>query len=123
MRGTALGGPGVKASAGMALTNGLPTIASWTAPNDGQLHPFVICATLIVSSLETGGAVGFTAGAAASAQLFAGGKAAGTYQGPDAAGATSLSQGVLGPGQTVTVKQTSALTGGAASVFVVILGS
>lgn len=123
------GGPAtaqVKATtpaAGTALVNGTPTILTWTAPNDGNLHPVVVCAALHVTGLETGGAIAVTVSAAAGQPvtntIFAGGKAVGDYQGADSGVPdTNL---ILGPGQTVTVVQSSALTAGAALLRAQIL--
>ena len=121
-------GDSVKAStpaAGFALQNGTPVIITWTAPNDGKLHPVLVVAALDVTVAETGGAVGVTvaagAGLGVTNPIFAGGKGIGNYQGADSGVPdTNL---VLGPGQTVTVAQTSALTLGAATVFAQIIAS
>lgn len=107
--------------AGFALQNATPTIATWTAPNDGQNHRFAIIATQTVSSLETGGIVSvtFTApdGTASTHTLYPGGSAAGE---------TNPSTGftrVCKAGTAVSVVQSSALTVGAAVVWAEIWGS
>lgn len=108
---------------GFALQNGTPNILTWQAPNDGQLHVVVIEAALDVTLAETGGAIGVTAAAGAglgvTSTLFAGGKAAANYQGSDSG--VPDANVILGPGQTVTVAQTSALTVGAAVFYGAIL--
>jgi len=104
---------------GFALQNATPTIISWTTPNDNQKHPFVIVATINVTSLETGGQVNgnFTiAGVAAAPQLTAGGSAAGITN-PNYRG------GMADPNTVVSVTQQTALTAGAAVIFAQIMGS
>ena len=105
---------------GFALVNGTPTIISWTAPNDGNLHPFVITGGTHVTVAETGGAVHgawtLPDSTNASAGTDSGGRAPGGF------GWTSQS-GVIGPGQTVIVSQSSALTAGAATVWAQIYGA
>lgn len=102
-------------AAGTPLVNGTPSILTWTAPNDGQVHEFELVATLAVASLETGGAVGLTftfpGGGAAAPAVFTAGQAVGSFNG--SVGAKRL----VAPGTTVTLAQTSALTGGAATLF------
>lgn len=108
--------------AGFALQNGTPTIASWTAPNDGQLHRAMFFASLVISSGETGGAinVGFTApdGTVVAWGIFAAGQAAGYgyTQSP-------IVPAVVKAGTTVTISQGSPLTAGAAKLYAEIWGS
>lgn len=104
---------------GFTLQNGTPTILSWTAPNDGNLHRVFFIGSVDVSSAATGGAVTANVvppggGSPAVPQILAGGQAAGNHVGTNAA--------IVGPGQTVTVQQT-ALTGGAAVAWIEIWGS
>lgn len=108
-------------AAGFALQNATPGILSWTAPNDGKLHRFAVVSSIDVTSGETGGLVIVTyqppaGGFTPAQQVFAGGLGAGT-----APGATI--EGIAGPGTTVFVNQTSALTAGAALVWAEIWGS
>ena|SRR5215472_95885 len=103
-------------NAGFALQNATPTIISWSVPNDGNQHRFVIVATINVTLAETGGTVtgNFTiAGIATTPQLTAGGSAAGIVN-PNYRG------GICDPNTTVSVVQSTALTAGAAVIFVEI---
>jgi hypothetical protein len=104
--------------AGFALQNATPTIISWTAPNDGHKHRWLILCTINVTSAETGGIVvaSFTlAGVLSQPQLTAGGSAAqivnANYRG-----------GLCDPGTTVSIIQQSALSAGAATLFGEIWG-
>lgn len=108
-------------AAGVALTNGTPTILSWTAPNDGQLHQAVVVCNMDVTSAETGGDVtvnfdlpngtntGFT--------IMPGGQAAGFNFG--SAPQTSL---LVKAGTSVVIAQYTALTAGAATLWARIWG-
>jgi hypothetical protein len=104
--------------AGFAKQNGTPNILTWTAPNDGNPHSVIIFASETVTTLEAGGGIGdsFTAPGGgfqtATAAVFAGAKAAGTYHAEDMM--------VVGPGTTLTVFQGSALTSGACTVWLTI---
>jgi hypothetical protein len=104
--------------AGFPLQNATPNILAWTAPNDGSPHTVVVVGLLNVTVLEVGGAVGaaYTDPAgAATAALFTAGQAAGRhYQG---IGAGTPQMFVIAPGSTFTLEQTSALTGGAATLY------
>jgi hypothetical protein len=110
-------------AAGTALVNGTPTILSWTAPNDGQLHYFSLALCLNRTLATTGGAVGLTftvAGSAKAAALFNGTAGAGVdYSGDSPAFNLPLP---CDPGTTVSIVQTSALTAGAAAFVGAILG-
>lgn len=99
-------GPG-----GTALANGTPTFASWTAPNDGQVHRVVLFSDLIVTSTETGGLVNATytdPGGTARTQAV--------YAAALAAGYNRYGQGtfLIAPNSTFSLVQGSALTAGAA---------
>lgn len=104
--------------AGVALVNGTPTILSWTAPNDGQLHQVICFLDVNVSVAATGGAiqVNYTdpGGTAATLNPIGGGQGVGTHNGA----ATVL----VGPGSTVTVSQ-GALTVGAAKLYAQIFAA
>jgi hypothetical protein len=99
---------------GYTLINGTGNILTWTAPNDGALHRFTANGTQHVTSTETGGIiqVAFTApdGTASTFNLFAGGSGAGVTAGT---GSRHVQAGT-----TVTVSQSSALSGGAAKVWI-----
>jgi hypothetical protein len=105
---------------GFALQNGTPSIISWTTPSDGNLHRVTMFITWDVTSTETGGAFGMTwtapDGGAGALALSAGGSAAGAHT------PTPFSA-VCRAGTTVTLAQTSALTGGAATLWAEMWGS
>lgn len=107
--------------AGVALVNGTPAIITWTTPNDGLQHRVAVFGEVNVGSTETGGAIRLAytdpAGNAHNVTLTAGGSGAGL---------ASFGSGNLVCVQAntaVTVSQSSALTGGAATVFAEIWGS
>lgn len=108
-------GPG-----GFALQNGTPTILSWTAPNDGQVHRYLTFGNTIISSAETGGAIAtqYTppGGASHEGSNDAGGNSAGTV-------GWQVLDGVVQAGTTVSLLQISALTVGAAKVVAEIWGA
>jgi hypothetical protein len=99
--------------AGFTLINGTPIILTWTAPNDGNMHQVLLFGQLVVSSLQTGGAVNLNyndpAGTGRVQQLFAGGLAAGNNVPP-------VTPRTVAPGSTVTVTQT-AQTAGASILY------
>jgi len=108
-------------AAGFALQNGTPTILTWTAPNDGNLHRFAIYGNTVITSTETGGAIHITwtpptAGSSTSAGTDSGGTAAGIKN-------WTVVTGIVAAGTTVTLSQSSALTAGAATAFAEIWGS
>lgn len=101
---------------GFALQNGTPTILSWTAPNDGNLHRVICPAMLNVTAPETGGEIDINAtlpnNAPLTATLIAGGQAAGIFT----SGGPQFWQVMVKPGTTVSVTQL-ALTAGAAVLW------
>lgn len=106
--------------AGVPKVNGTPNILSWTAPNDGGMHRFIAYMTQHVTVLEVGGAIQVTFpgpdGLANAAPVpFAGGSAVGVQ--------TGQTTGVVAPGGTVTIRQSTALTGGTSQFFAEIWGS
>ena len=106
--------------AGVALVNATPNILTWTAPSDGALHRVSILATLDVTSGATAGALGVTItapdGTSGTLSLFAGGHTAALY------GPAAPMDLIVQSGSTVTVAQTSGLSGGAATVWAEIWG-
>ena len=110
-------------AAGYALVNGTGTVISWTVPNDGQLHRFIVIANKIVASPETGGIiqVSFTdlTSVARNLSIFSGGQAAG-FQ---ATTAVQVCLVFAQAGSTVSIKQTSALSAGASTLWCEIWGS
>jgi len=101
-------------ASGFALQNATPTIATYTAPNDGNIHMVAVFVTLVVTSLETGGAiqVASTGALGLTSTMFAGGAAAGTVMNTAIVPLFAVS-----PGATVNINQSSALTAGAATVY------
>lgn len=105
---------GTTGGSGFALQNATPTILSWTAPSDNQLHTVFFSYRVIVTSIETGGAVRIID------------QATGNYFSIDG-GSSGVSDSaftkylpvhyVLLPGKTITLTQYSALTSGAATVY------
>lgn len=97
---------------GTALTNGTPVLVTTTTPNDGHYHMCAIGVENLVATTETGGAITLIMGSS-SISLLAGALASGTYTG----GAMVL----VPPNTVVSVQQTSALSGGAATVVATIV--
>jgi hypothetical protein len=95
------------------LVNGTGNILTWTAPNDGALHRVMVLCNLLVTSAETAGAIGL------SIILPNGtGKVPGVLSGGSGAGLTQVTQTYfVEANTTVTLEQTSALTGGAAILW------
>jgi hypothetical protein len=111
-------------AAGFTLQNATPTILSWTAPNDGQLHRVTCFGMLHVTSAETGGQISiqyfgpFGGASAHTSQILAAGL------GTDTAGqAPSFFNVSVGGGTTVSILQSTALTAGAAVLWAEIWGS
>lgn len=102
---------------GYVLQNGTANILTWTAPNDGQLHRFMVFSTLDVFSAETGGAIGINytvpGGGAQSHTFYAAGLAPAVPTSPAFPGLAPA----ISPGTTVTLTQSSALTAGAATLW------
>jgi hypothetical protein len=108
---------------GYVLVDGTGNIITWTAPDDGQLHRYLIFVQQIVTSDETGGelAIQFTGmdGNVYTEQFSAPGLTAGFY-GPASFAFTS---GIIKAGTALTISQFTALTGGAATLWPEIWGS
>jgi hypothetical protein len=109
---------------GFALTDGTPTILTWTAPDDGSLHRFELAFNGVVTSNLTGGAINatFFAPDGLTESFF------GIWNANNPTGAHQFANGASGvitiaPGTTVTVYQSSAVTAGAATVWPEIWGS
>ena len=104
---------------GYTLVDGTGTILSWTAPNDGNVHYAAVSARLAVSSAETGGGVGIETANDSLGDLtsptavIAGGQGVGTN-------GRAFAPCPIGPGATITVYQSSALTAGAAVLYAAI---
>ena len=108
------------ATAGYALVNGTGNIISWTTPNDGNLHPFDVFSVMDCTSTETGGGIVVTFtlpdSTAATLTLYAAGKSAGVV-------APNFVQAIAKANTAVTITQSSALTGGASTMWAEIWGA
>lgn len=103
---------------GFALQNGTPTIASYTAPNDGNLHRVDVAHMLNVTSAETGGQLSIHLKNAAgvdqgSVEIHAGGLGVGWQVGEFGA----QKPFAILPGWSITIQQDNALTAGAAIFY------
>jgi hypothetical protein len=108
-------------AAGFALQNATPSILSWTAPNDGQPHRVMVVGNENVSSATTGGQVNMTffradGSGSNSVPIFGGTVGAGYH-------AIGDNFAVVAPGQTVSIAQNTAMTGGAATIWLELWGS
>lgn len=107
-------------AAGFALQNATPTIVSWTAPNDGQLHSVNLSVKLNVGSGMTGGTAGVqvtelgSASADTSITVFNAKASTGWFHFPDN---PAPDVWLIGPGATIAVVQLAALTAGAATLY------
>jgi hypothetical protein len=126
------GGYAVRATtgaAGVAKTNSTQDILIWTAPNDGNLHPVSIHMAENVTSPETGGNLllwvkDTTGTIQIEDNLLAASQSAGWFPIGTGAGTPSTVFGaVLLPGWSVTIYQSTALSGGATTVYAVITGA
>jgi hypothetical protein len=107
---------------GFPLVNGTPNIISWTAPNDGKMHRFLVWGGETVSSAQTGGEINVTFTAPdGSVQNI-------TMLGPSLSTGFSLIDAVyqmmslILPGTTVSINQATAQTAGAAKLYAEIWG-
>jgi hypothetical protein len=107
------------AAAGVSLINGTQTLASWTTPNDGNIHHFIATAYVYATSTMTGGQINnaFTdlAGNAASWSFISGGVAAGGWS-------SDYMILMCKANTTVTITQSTAMTAGAAKCWAEIWG-
>lgn len=106
---------------GTALVNGALTFCTWNVPNDNNLHTALVVATLVVGSTETGGATGLTYTdpsntARTNFQILAGAQTAGLHL-------WGFITTLVYPGTAFQVVQTSALTAGAATMYVAVWGA
>jgi hypothetical protein len=118
----ALGGMTLLAAtvaAGFALQNATPSIISWTAPSDSAVHRVFAIGEVHVATTETGGQVSLTSTSpgnnAMTFTLDGGGHAASDNP-------FTVRAVLVKAGSTVTVAQTSALTGGSATVYAELWG-
>ena len=108
------------AAAGYTLVNGTGNIITWTTPNDGLLHRVLIISLLSVTVAETGGQCTFTTVAPDGTSLT-------QFTEPGARGTGAYSdapvQVIAGANTTITIRQNTALTAGAAKMWAEIWGS
>jgi hypothetical protein len=102
------------------LQNGTPTLVTWTPPNDGALHGCLVVCTVHTTSGETGGAMAASytspdGGSVGTPGLQAGGAGVGVT--------TAQSAFLCEGGQPVSIKQSTALTAGAAVAWASIYGA
>lgn len=106
---------------GYTLVNGTGTVISWSVPNDGQRHRFMLVYSMDITVNETGGAISvvFTSpgSTAVTYGILPGSQTAGWNFG-EAPAFCSFAK----PGTTVSISQTSALTAGAAVLTADIWG-
>lgn len=106
---------------GFALQNATPTILSWTAPSDGNLHRVQLFGVMHVTSAQTGGNVVLSYkapdGATGNVTIWGGGFGGGVFQ-PNINAIVTVQAG-----STVTLAQTVAQTAGAAVVFAELWGA
>lgn len=105
---------------GFALQDGTPTILSWTAPDDGNMHRAIFYLNLHVTSALTGGIINANWNgpddAGYQVQIANGGYGQGTDVG-------SPIVAIVGSGKTVTISQATAITQGDAIVWAEIWAS
>ena len=103
---------------------GTPSILTWTAPSDGNLHRVLVFAVLHVTSNETGGQCSITVtlpdGTTSQKTVFSAAQNTGVFW-PISFSYPQMQ--LIEAGTTVTVAQTSALTGGASTVWFELWGS
>ena len=104
---------------GVALINGTQTILSVTVPNDGKPHQLIATALKDVTTALTGGAVTLTLTALVTTAVTF--PMTRTTVGTTRITTTSNSQTIVKPGTQVTIKQTTAMTAGAAKVYAKIV--
>ena len=111
--------------AGFALsTSSTPNIITWTAPNDGAQHRFIIMSAMVVTTggSVTGGQVRVTwqtpDGSNASNTPYPGGSGAGVQL----AGTSGAITGIVKAGATVTIVQFTSISGGTAVFWAEIWG-
>jgi hypothetical protein len=106
---------------GFTLQNATPTIMSWTAPNDGNMHRVYFYGELIVSTAQTGGVISLQitdpGGTPRTRTIFSGGLGLG-YNPPN-----NGIQCVVAPGTLVSVVETTAQSLGAAVLYGELWGS
>jgi hypothetical protein len=106
---------------GFVKQDATPVMLTWQVPDDGNMHRVAVFCSEQCVTTETGGSVSAfiippNGGAAAEPQFLAASLVGGNHVGS--------TFGIVGPGVTVTIEQTSALTaGGPTTVWCEIWGS
>ena len=105
-------------SNGFALQNGTPNIWTYTTPNDGQLHLLTLAAKLYVAGSMTGGVTGLGIQENSTGSFDYGNAVTSTEGGAGWYHFTNNVTPILvGPNTIVQLNQSTALTGGAATVY------
>jgi hypothetical protein len=97
---------------GFAKVNGTPTLFTYNVPNDGNIHSIQVYGLVVITSGETGGQVQLLRNGTGLFNINQGGSG-----GPGMTG-TSPALLTAQPGDTITIQQTSALTGGASTTYI-----
>jgi hypothetical protein len=100
------------------LVNGTPVLLSYTIPNDGRHHSIVGYFGLEVATTMTGGQVQVHFQDGATGYTYTGNLYAGGAVGPAIYGSSLVMR--LSPGSSITITQTTALTGGSATINMAI---
>jgi hypothetical protein len=106
---------------GVPLINGTQIVLTWNVPNDGKLHYLQVFASMTITTATTGGWIGlyFTApdNSAAEYDILSGTQAVGFNE------SIQSFPFICRAGTTVTVRQETAMTAGAATLWASIWGS
>jgi hypothetical protein len=106
---------------GFALQDATPTILTWTAPNDGNMHRVQLWGELQVGTTAAGGQISLSyttpGGSSEEVQIIAGSQAAGVSY------LAGNSRVTVAPSTTVSLVQATALTSGAATIYMEMWGS
>ena len=104
------------AFAGFSLQNGTPDILTWTAPNDGVAHTFLISGSMRATSSTTGGEVKARAYTPDGGAEFTNWTLSSPTQ---ATGAhpVAITSGIMAPATTLYIEQTTAMTAGGAKIW------
>ena len=106
---------------GFALQDATPTILSWTAPSDGNMHRILTLGLLRVTSAETGGEIQSN-GTSPDGSAFTGFTNDAGSHGSSGHYTLDIFPVLIAPGTTYYTVQTSALTAGAAVLWAEIWG-
>lgn len=107
--------------AGYTLVNGTGNVITWTTPNDGKLHRFMLFYSMDITSNETGGAISVTFTSPGGTSVTYGILPASQNAGWNF-GETPAFSAIAKANTTVAIAQTTALTAGAAKLQAEIWG-